>query len=205
MYGNPMLRKRDCGCRETPARSRRMRKIAERVAPRPVRGDIEPVTVSGGQGSKCKPFIKIEKDAEAFAACNALADEIGELNDPKKMVLLIEEICGDEVNEVFGIVMLDLHCRFKGNAETGRGEPTSVMAPIGPTFQVAVANGAHTICLYHVHPSGVEAQPSKADEETTKAFVEAGDVLGIPVIDHIILGGDSRNRSYYSFLEDQAL
>src|SRR5260221_13906563 len=103
MYGNPMLRKRDCGCRETPARSRRMREIAERVAPRPVRGDIEPVTVSGGHGSKSKPFIKIEKNAEAFPAGNALADEIGGLKDPKKMVLLIEEICGYEGNEGFGI------------------------------------------------------------------------------------------------------
>ena len=159
----------------------------------------------GGPGTKCRPYLTIQKDADRFAACNALADEIGPLDDPKKALRLLEDAIGDEVNEVFGVLMLDLHLRSMGLAETGRGEPSSVMAPIQPTLQVALMNGAHAAIIFHVHPSGIEAQPSDADIETTEAFVEAFDAVGLPLLDHIIVGGDARNRSYYSFAEDRAI
>ena len=167
--------------------------------------EAAPVVLVGGPGTKCRPCLTIQKDAEGFAACNALADEIGPLNDPEKAFRLLEEAIGDEVNEVFGVLMLDLHLRYKGIAETGRGEPSSVMAPTQPTLQAALMQGAHACVIFHVHPSGVEAQPSQADIETTDAFVEAFDAVGLPLLDHVIVGGDTRRRSYYSFAEDNAL
>jgi DNA repair protein RadC len=181
-----------------------MREVAERVKPHHPRG-VEPVTLLGGPGSKCRPFLKVEKDAEKFAACNALADEIGPLNTPKKTFRIIEDAIGDEVNEVFGVLMLDLHLRFKGLAETGRGEPSSVMAPLQPTLQVALIAGAQSIIIFHCHPSGIEAEPSPADKETTKAFAEACEVVGLPLLDHIVLGGSIRKRSYFSFAESGLL
>lgn len=188
--------------REAPARV--PPSIRERVAPHRIR-DVQPIVMKGGPGTKCRPFLTVQKDPDRFAACNALADEIGPLNDPKKAFPLIEEAIGDEVNEVFGIVTLDLHLRMKSIAETGRGEPTSVMAPIGATLQAACADGAHAVILFHVHPSGIEAYPSDADIETTEAFEDAFEVVEIKLMDHIIIGGDARRRSYYSFLEDGAL
>ena len=209
---NPLLRRQDaCACR-APGRlvrevTRRpvlrpysVREVSERVKPRGIRG-TEQVTLAGKPGSKCRPFLKVEKDAEKFAACNALADEIGELNTPKKMYRIIEDAIGDEVNEVFGVLMLDMHLRFKGLAETGRGEPASVMAPLQPTLQVALISGAQSIVIFHCHPSGIEAEPSDADKETTEAFAEACEVIGLPLIDHLIASGSIRNRSYFSFLE----
>lgn len=158
--------------------------------------------VSAGKGiSKCRPFLRVEKDAEAFAACNALADKLGPINDPKKAFKLIADAIGDEVTEVFGVATLDMHLRFKGLSETGRGESTSVMAPVQSTLRNALASGGDYAIIFHVHPSGVEAEPSDADIETTEAFVEAFDVVGMPIFDHIIIGGDAKRRSYYSFLE----
>lgn len=180
--------------------SGRMREVAERVKPHAPSG-VEPVTLLGGPGSKCRPFLKVEKDAEKFAACNALADEIGPLNTPKKTFRIIEDAIGDEVNEVFGVLMLDLHLRLKGLSETGRGEPSSVMAPLQPTLQVALIAGAQSIVIWHVHPSGIEAEPSDADKETTEAFAEACEVIGLPLLDHIIVGGDVKKRSFFSFAE----
>lgn len=177
------------------------RKVREQSAPQRPR-ETDPVVVRGSsKRAQCRPFLKVEKDAALFAACNALADELGPINTPKKAFELISEAIGDEVNEVFGIVTLDLHLRFKGLAETGRGEPDSVMAPIKPTAQVAIADGAHVAILFHCHPSGVEAEPSEADRETTDAFVEAFDVIDIPIMDHIIVGGSNSKKSYYSFAE----
>jgi DNA repair protein RadC len=157
--------------------------------------------MSAGRGAVCRPFLRVEKDPAKFAACNAFADEIGPLDTPKKAFKLIEEAIGDEVNEVFGLVTLDLHLRMKSIAETGRGEAAAVMAPMVPTLQAALIDGAYAVIIMHVHPSGIKAEPSDADKETTKAFVKAFDTVGVILIDHIICAGDSKKRSYFSFAE----
>jgi DNA repair protein RadC len=161
----------------------------------------DPVVLGAGGGSKCRPFLTVQKDQERFAACNALADSIGPLDDPKRAFKLVEEAFGAEVNEIFGIITLDLHLRMKSIAETGRGEPSAVMAPLVPTLQVALIDGAHAVILAHCHPSGVKAEPSDADKETTEAFAEAFETVGVILLDHLIVGGDSKRRSYFSFLE----
>jgi DNA repair protein RadC len=167
--------------------------------------EVEPVVLSVGRGQKCKPFLRVTKDDEKFAACNALADEIGPLNEPKKVFLLLQDAIGDELNEVFGVLTLDIHGRLKGMTETGRGEASSVMAPTIPTLRAALMSGGEGAILWHCHPSGVEAEPSDADIETTEAFAEAFETIGMPLIDHIVIGGDSKRRSYYSFMEDGKL
>jgi RadC-like JAB domain-containing protein len=207
-----IARMRGCGC-HAPANARN---VAERTARvirhRRVREDgahegalartgADPIVLGAGNGSKCRPFLTVQKDQERFAACNALADSIGPLDSPKRAVKLIREAIGDEVNEVFGIVTLDLHLRMKSIAETGRGEPSAVMAPMVPTLQAALIDGAHAVIITHVHPSGVPAEPSDADKETTEAFADAFDIVGVGLLDHIILGGSLEKPSYFSFLE----
>ena len=200
-----------CGCHE-PALARSVAERAVMSSRRRAKKDdahesalagagADPVVLGAGSGSKCRPFLIVQKDPERFAACNALADSIGPLDDPKKAFKLIEEAIGNEVNEVFGVVTLDLHLRMKSIAETGRGEPSAVMAPLGPTLQAALIDGAHAVIIAHVHPSGIEAEPSDADKETTEAFAEAFDTVGVGLLDHIIIGGDAKRRSYFSFLE----
>ena len=177
----------------------------EQSTPKRARGTA-PVVVQGKSArTQCRPFLKVEKDSTLFAACNALADELGPIDGPKKAFKLINEAIGNEVNEVFGLVTLDIHNRFKSLGETGRGEPDSVMAPLKPTFQAALIDGAHTIILFHVHPSGMPAEPSDADIETTEGFVEAAEVLDLFIMDHLIVAGDSRKKSYFSFAEEGLL
>jgi DNA repair protein RadC len=223
MYGrNPLLREgRGCECHDPPHARLRAREVAERlhargglrvhagrlseraVTHRP--REVEPIVLAGSPGSKCRPFLTVQKDAERFAACNALADEIGELDSPEKVFRLLEDAIGDEVNEVFGVMTFDLHLRMKSIAETGRGEPSSVMAPMVPTLQAALIDGAHAVIIFHCHPSGIEAMPSEADDDTTKSFVEAFDTVNVHMLDHLIVGGDIRKRSFYSYAEDGKL
>ena len=200
----PYVPRPSCECRDT-ARPRafvRERTVTRvRTALRRPRG-VDPIFPAR---SKCRPFLKVEKDRERFAACNALADEIGPLNEPEKVFRLLQDAIGDELNEVFGVLTVDLHGRLKGMAETGRGEASSVMAPMLPTLRAALFGGGEGAILFHVHPSGIAAEPSKADKDTTKAFAKAFDTIGMPLIDHIIVGGSVDDPSYYSFAEDGKL
>lgn len=65
-------------------------------------------------------------------------------------------------------------------------------------FKVALENNAVKIILAHNHPSG-DIKPSNADINTTKTIVEAGKIMSIQVLDHIIIGVDD---CYYSFVDN---
>ncbi len=64
-------------------------------------------------------------------------------------------------------------------------------------FRKAVMLDARYVILVHNHPSG-DVKPSDADIETTQRLIAAGRVLGIPVLDHIILGRPDIAPTYYS-------
>jgi len=63
-------------------------------------------------------------------------------------------------------------------------------------FKGALLSSAGSIVIVHNHPSGDPA-PSQEDREVTRRLVGAGKLLGVPVLDHVIIG----ERSYYSFQE----
>lgn len=64
-------------------------------------------------------------------------------------------------------------------------------------YKEAILNGAARIAVAHNHPSG-DPYPSNEDLELTKKLYEVGEVIGIPLIDHVIVGEDGQ---FYSFKE----
>lgn len=64
-------------------------------------------------------------------------------------------------------------------------------------FQAAILCGAVALVVAHNHPSG-SLQPSDADKKVTKNLKEAGELLGIKLLDHVIVTDDSN----YSFMEN---
>ncbi|MCI5721441.1 MAG: DNA repair protein RadC [Firmicutes bacterium] len=67
------------------------------------------------------------------------------------------------------------------------GELSSTVVHPREVFTMAVRKSAAAVIFVHNHPSG-DPSPSKEDIDTTKRLVEAGNVLGIRVLDHIIIG-----------------
>ncbi|ADK81591.1 JAB domain-containing protein [Sediminispirochaeta smaragdinae] len=67
-------------------------------------------------------------------------------------------------------------------------------------FYPAIVDNAVAIIVAHNHPSG-QILPSPEDEQITQRLHDAGEILGIPVLDHIIIG----NGRYYSFAEAGSL
>lgn len=93
-------------------------------------------------------------------------------------------------------------CMNRANAVVGfykvsSGGMTAAVIDSRVVFTVALNCGATNIILAHNHPSG-NKQPSSADREITKRIKEAGALLDIKVLDHIILTDDS----YYSFNDE---
>ncbi len=99
--------------------------------------------------------------------------------------------------EVFGILCLSTKHRVIAYHEVGRGTLDSVLVHPREVFKAALLANAAGIIAAHVHPSG-DPTPSADDVEVTGRLAAAGDILGVPVLDHIIIG-DGR---YYR--EDEA-
>lgn len=85
------------------------------------------------------------------------------------------------------VVMLNTKHMFLGDFELSKGTVNASMASPRETFINALKAGAVYIVLIHNHPSG-DPSPSKEDILTTKRIKEAGNIIGISLIDHIIIG-----------------
>jgi len=68
------------------------------------------------------------------------------------------------------------------------GDIDQAQIPIQNIFKSALLSNARSTLALHCHPSG-SLEPSQADLNVTKRMVEAGNIIGIPVTDHIIIAG----------------
>ena len=73
--------------------------------------------------------------------------------------------------------------------EVSRGTLNTSMVHPREVFKPAVLHNAAAIICFHNHPSG-DPEPSREDIEITERLKNAGEILGIPVYDHIIVGDD---------------
>ncbi len=110
--------------------------------------------------------IKISSPADAY---NLLAD-LSHLNQ-----------------EVFCILLLNSKNQLISREEVFKGGWTSSLVEPQEVFRRALVKGASRIILAHNHPSG-DPEPSGEDIEITKRLKRAGDIIGIEVLDHIIIG-----------------
>ena len=95
----------------------------------------------------------------------------------------------EEAQEVFGILILNTKNKVVAVHEVSRGTLNSSMVHPREIFKPAVLHNAAGIICFHNHPSG-DTVPSKEDIEVTERLVAAGEIMGIIVMDHIIVGDD---------------
>ena len=92
--------------------------------------------------------------------------------------------------EIFSVLLLNTKNQLIGANIVSVGNLNSCLVHPREVFKAAVMSNAFEIILIHNHPSG-DPTPSREDIEITRRMVQAGNLLDIPVIDHIILGEDS--------------
>jgi DNA repair protein RadC len=93
----------------------------------------------------------------------------------------------DQSTEVFGILCLSTKLQVIAFHEVSRGSLDSTLVHPREVFKAAILANASAIVLAHNHPSG-DPTPSADDLVLTARLVEAGSILGIDVLDHIVIG-----------------
>jgi DNA repair protein RadC len=106
----------------------------------------------------------------------------------------------DRRREYFVVLLLDGKNRIILEEQISEGSLNQSIVHPREVYSRAVKESAAAVILVHNHPSGDPA-PSREDREITRRLKEAGDVLGIRVLDHIIIG----DGSYFSFVEQGLL
>ena len=117
-----------------------------------------------------------------------LPKKIGCPEDVHRAITAITSVEG-EAQEVFGVLILNTKNKIVAVHEISRGTLNSSLVCPREVFKPAVLHNAAAIICFHNHPSG-DPEPSKADIKTTKRLIEAGEIMGIEIFDHIIVGDD---------------
>lgn len=107
------------------------------------------------------------------------------------------DLMGNYKQEYFNIILLDTKNNIIGVKNISKGSLNSTIVHPREVFKEAVKKSTASLILAHNHPSG-ETDPSKEDIGITKKLLEVGNIVGINVLDHIIIG----QNKYFSFKEE---
>jgi len=108
------------------------------------------------------------------------------LSSPKEVVDYLREKIGKEKKEYFLILSLDARSNLINIKTISVGSLDANIVHPREVFKKAIECSAASVILVHNHPSG-DPEPSEDDLEITKRLTEAGKLLGIMVLDHIIV------------------
>lgn len=113
---------------------------------------------------------------------------------------IFQGVLGDQPYESFWIILLNKANKVIRKCSISEGGVSGTVVDPRKIFKIALDHHASSVILGHNHPSG-NMQPSEADRKITKKIKEAGLVLDVAVLDHIIIG----EGNYYSFADEGTL
>lgn len=113
------------------------------------------------------------------------------IKSPLKAVKVINSVLDlkSKSEEHFVLMTLDTKKKLTGIFTISKGILDSSLVHPREVFKRAITNNAHSIIIFHNHPSG-DPNPSDNDVFVTKKIKSAGEILGIDLIDHIIIADD---------------
>ncbi len=96
---------------------------------------------------------------------------------------------GDLDREHFVAVHLDIKNRVRSWEIVSIGHLSAALVHPREVFKAAILANAASVALLHNHPSG-DPEPSREDIDLTRRLIRAGELLGIPVLDHVVVTAD---------------
>ena len=162
--------------------------------------------------TRLNELTNIKGLGQAKAATVLAALEIGRRIASAKPIEKIHLSCPQDVadflmprlryaaKEQFVVILLNNKNKVIGTEVVSEGSLSGSIVHPREVYAPAILYHAAAIMVAHNHPSG-DSKPSTEDTEVTRMLARSGKVLGIPMIDHVIIG----DGNYYSFLENEAL
>jgi len=114
----------------------------------------------------------------------------------KNIKEIASRLLSDAPTERFIMFMLNAKNRILGFVEISVGSLNATVVHPRDAYRAAVIQGANAVIVAHNHPSG-DPTPGREDRECTQRLAQAGKILGIALLDHIVVGEDG----YYSFAD----
>jgi len=111
----------------------------------------------------------------------------------------VDELQG-RTKEYFYALFLDTKNRIMREELISVGTLNASMMHPREVFHPAIQASCNSVILVHNHPSG-DCKPSEQDKEVTKTLIDAGKLLGVNVLDHVIIGKDT----FYSLKEEHII
>ena len=151
-------------------------------------------TVCEGESWYIVPAYKVMLVRDSGESVKATGAKRG-VKSPEDMADIFKSYLDGADREYFVVGMLDRKGNVLGLNTVSVGSVSSNVVHPRETFKPAIIIGASSIIVAHNHPSG-DTAPSKEDIKVTRRLAEAGAILSIEVLDHVIIGDN-----YYSFKE----
>ena len=155
---------------------------------------------------KKKSITAIKKDIhsmirEVTVQFKPLNTERITVDNPARVSEFVQDKIGNDARESFILLCISNKNEVVSYSVISIGTVTEAIVHPREVFLPAIMTKASGIIVAHNHPSGVNL-PSRQDIETTKRLAEADKVIGIPLVDHIIVGFNHPAGSYYSMKEN---
>jgi DNA repair protein RadC len=149
-------------------------------------------------------------DAKAISIITALelgkrrqleaASEKPKITSSKDVANLMQPVLGDLEHEEFWVLFLNNSNKVVAKNQMSKGGLTATIVDIRLVFKSALELASVGIIVCHNHPSG-KLQPSTADKQLTQKIKEAGIILDIKLLDHLII----TEKAYFSFADENLL
>jgi DNA repair protein RadC len=154
---------------------------------------VEELTQVKGVGPAKACQIKAAFELASRLENSSASSDRPVVKTPEDVASLVGGRLKDKKKEYFLALLLDTRNRLIRIAEVSVGSLNASIVHPREVFKEAITASAAAVVFAHNHPSGV-AEASEDDIKLTKRLAEAGEIVGIDVLDHIIIG----DRGFYS-------
>jgi len=124
------------------------------------------------------------------------------LSTPENAVNRMKEVLAEMDREVMVVLNLTTKCKILNYSKIAIGSINQTIVSAREVFKTAILSNASALILMHNHPSG-DTTPSSEDIAITRRMVIAGELLGIEVLDHIIIG--AYTGEYLSLMKENMM
>lgn len=146
--------------------------------------------IEGVKEGKCEPAKRVNIVSLKLVKESSILYKERAVRSPEDGYKLLKMFLADKDREHFIVVALDTKNQPVSINVCHIGSLNSSIVHPREVMKTAILSNASSIICGHNHPSG-KVEPSREDIEITKRLVEAGKIIGIDVLDHIIVGDET--------------